>query len=179
MSELTAFLRNIGCKMRHIVGAAGVGLLASCGTPPDVATLRAPGDPIYSNASFDLSRLTGTWQQVARFAGEPGCKGGTASFNPDASGQVTGEARLCVAGRMQTWSGAVTRVGPGRFTIGGGEAWWVLWDDVDNRTLVIGTPSGAFGFVLDRTAKLPADRLAAAHEILDFNGYDLAGLQSE
>ncbi len=151
--------------------------LTSCGPSSDQDPLRAPGDPIYSNASFDLSRLSGTWQQVAGFATGPGCAGGKATFARDASGKTSGDARLCVAGRMQEWSGAVTRVGPGRFTIGGGEPWWVLWDDTDNRTLVIGTPSGAFGFVLDRKEDLPADRLAAAREILDFNGYDLTTLK--
>ena len=151
--------------------------LAACTGSRIAQPLRSSGDPIYSNASFDLSRLTGTWVQVAGFAAEPGCAGGRATFSKDLSGATTGDARICMAGRLQGWSGAVAPVGPGRFTIGGGEAWWVLWDDADNRTLVIGTPSGAFGFVLDRTGDLPADRLAAAREILDFNGYDLARLR--
>jgi apolipoprotein D and lipocalin family protein len=179
MSELTAQSHLLGDKIRLISAAVVLGLLASCGSSPDVQRLRPPDDPIYSNASFDLSRLNGNWQQAASFAAQPGCTGGVAKFSADASGQITGEASLCVAGRLQGWSGTVTRVGPGRFTIGAGEPWWVLWDDADNRTLVIGTPSGAFGFVLDRTGDLPADRLAAAREILDFNGYDLAGLQTE
>jgi apolipoprotein D and lipocalin family protein len=176
--ELIAPEGGLGRSMRRVAAVWMLGLLASCGSPPDVQRLRPPGDPIYSNASFDLQRLNGTWQQVASFAAEPGCSGGEATFRRDASGQITGDARLCVAGQMRAWSGNVTRVGPGRFTLGEGDAWWVLWDDVDNRTLVIGTPSGAFGFVLDRKGDLPADRLAAAREVLDFNGYDLAGLQT-
>lgn len=77
---------------------------------------------------------------------------------------------------MQAWSGPVMAAGPGRFTVGGGEAWWVLWDEADNRTLVIGTPSGAFGFVLNRDDTISGDRMVAAREILDFNGYDPARL---
>ena len=46
----------------------------------------------------------------------------------------------------------------------------MIWVDVGYRTLAIATPSGRFGIILDRGA-LPADRLAAAREIFDFNGY--------
>jgi apolipoprotein D and lipocalin family protein len=159
------------------LGLALAGLVG-CTRSPDVGAFRAANGPIYSNASFDLSRLQGRWNQVAGFGTEPGCAAGSVTFSPGASGQMQGEAQLCVAGRVQSWSGPVRREGPGRFTIGGGEAWWVLWDDADNRTLVVGTPSGAFGFVLDRTGALPPDRKAAAREILDFNGYDLAKLQT-
>jgi apolipoprotein D and lipocalin family protein len=73
----------------------------------------------------------------------------------------------------------VTPVGPGRFTLGAGAPWWVLWDDADNRTLAIGTPSGAFGFVLNRGADIPSDRIVAAREILDFNSYDLSRLRRD
>ena len=51
------------------------------------------------------------------------------------------------------------------------EEGWVLWADADYRTLVIGTPSGRFGFVLNREAVLPPDRLLAVQDILRFNGY--------
>jgi apolipoprotein D and lipocalin family protein len=51
----------------------------------------------------------------------------------------------------------------------------VLWADADYRTLVIGTPDGSFGFILNRGG-FPADRLKAAREILAWNGYDLTQL---
>ncbi len=47
----------------------------------------------------------------------------------------------------------------------------MLWADADYRTLVVGTPSGQFGFVLNRGATLPPDRLKAAKDIARFNGY--------
>jgi apolipoprotein D and lipocalin family protein len=153
--------------------------MASCGSAPVDQPFRPPEGAIYSNASFDLTRLRGTWNQVASFADKAGCSGGVATFTEDASGGLTGEARLCVGGQMQGWSGAVTPVGPGRFTIGAGAPWWVLWDDADNRTLAIGTPSGAFGFVLNRGADIPSDRIVAAREILDFNSYDLSRLRRD
>jgi apolipoprotein D and lipocalin family protein len=60
---------------------------------------------------------------------------------------------------------------PGRFAVDGMDDWWVLWADGDYRTLVIGTPSGRFGFVLNRESLLPADRLRAVRDIVRFNGY--------
>ena len=48
--------------------------------------------------------------------------------------------------------------------------------ELDLRTLVIGTPDGSFGFILNRGGPLPSDRLAAAREILDWNGYDTRNL---
>ncbi|WP_435258004.1 lipocalin family protein [Thioclava sp. FR2] len=74
-------------------------------------------------------------------------------------------------------SGPVKMVGPGRMEIDG-QLWWVIWVDTDYRTLAIATPSGAYGFILNRGGKLPADRLAAAKEIFAFNGYDVAKLIS-
>ncbi len=162
----------------RVIGVSLFAGLAACAPTQDGSALRVPSDPIYSNASFDQMRLAGSWKQVATFAAKPGCSAGRATFAKGPAGTLTGQAQLCVAGRDQIWSGAVTPAGPGRFTIGDGEAWWVLWDDADNRTLVIGTPSGAFGFILDRNAPIPGDRLMAAREILDFNGYDLATLKT-
>jgi apolipoprotein D and lipocalin family protein len=153
--------------------------MASCASAPIDQPFRPPDGAIYSNASFDLSRLQGSWQQVASFADGAGCSGGVVTFTKDASGRLVGDARLCVGGQMQGWSGPVTPVGPGRFTFGAGAPWWVLWDDADNRTLAIGTPSGAFGFVLNRGADIPSDRIVAAREILDFNGYDLSRLRRD
>jgi apolipoprotein D and lipocalin family protein len=76
---------------------------------------------------------------------------------------------LCLSGRTETVSGTAPLVGPGRLRVNG-EEWWVIWVDVGYRTLAIGTPSGRFGIILDRGA-IPGDRLEAAREIFDFNGY--------
>jgi apolipoprotein D and lipocalin family protein len=148
--------------------------VASCAAAPKSAGFRAASAPIYSNASFALSRLQGDWVQVAAFAADgPGCVPGNAVFAPTVSGGVIGTANLCVGGVMRSWSGPVTAAGPGRFIVGEGEAWWVLWDDADNRTLVIGAQSGDFGFVLNKGGPISSDRMVAARQILDFNGYDL------
>ena len=56
-------------------------------------------------------------------------------------------------------------------------AFWVIWMDEDLRTAVIGTRGGEMGWVLNRTADIPADRLNAAKALLEFNGYDNSGLE--
>jgi apolipoprotein D and lipocalin family protein len=54
---------------------------------------------------------------------------------------------------------------------------WVIWVDEDHRTAVLGTPSGRFGMIINRTKTLRSDRLKAAREILAFNGYDVTQLR--
>ncbi len=66
--------------------------------------------------------------------------------------------------------------GQGRYALsrpdGSTRTRWVLWVDEGFRTAVVGNPAGDFGWILDRSASGGADRIAAAREILDFNGYD-------
>ena len=72
-------------------------------------------------------------------------------------------------------AGSTSMVGPGPIAVPGMADWWVLSVDSGYRTLAIGTSDGTFGFVLDR-GRTPPDRLSAAAEIFDFNGYDVSRL---
>ncbi|SEN60756.1 apolipoprotein D and lipocalin family protein [Gemmobacter aquatilis] len=160
-------------------------LLAACAKEPDRRTsFRDRSAQIYSNAVLDPARLTGGWQQVAAFAAEPGgCASGQVQFGAPSAGTIPLEAALCLNGAPQRFRGHAQLAGPGRMVPMGAEAngigqpWWVLWADVDDRTLVIGTPTGEMGFILNRGGALPPDRLRAARAILDWNGYDLSRLQ--
>jgi apolipoprotein D and lipocalin family protein len=151
-------------------------VLAGCAAPVPQTAFRPPAAPIYSNAAFDPGRLTGTWRQGAAFAMPGAAACGAGGVTIDASGQISG--RLCLNGAQVAVQGTLRSVGPGRVQVSGadpggiGAPWWVVWVDEGYRTLAIGTPSGAFGFVLDRTGPVPPDRLRAAEEIFDFNGYD-------
>lgn len=157
------------------------------GCAPKVASdenvYRALSAPIYSNAVFDFSQLDGRWSQVAGFSGldAPACSPGEALFS-EKGGVLRVGYSLCLSGKTVTGSGTVSPSGPGRFGISGKAGavtdWWVLWVDEGYRTMAIGTPSGDFGFILNRGKTLPADRLAAAREVLDFNGYDTERLIS-
>lgn len=153
-------------------------LLAGCVAKPvaEPARFRAPDAPMWSNAQFDATRLTGRWQQVADFATAPkGCQPGGIEVTGTAPAQ-TMAARLCLNGQSLSVSGPVALAGPGRFQVGD-QVWWVIWVDTDYRTLAIATPSGAFGFILNRGGGIPSDRIRAAREIFDFNGYDTAQLE--
>jgi apolipoprotein D and lipocalin family protein len=134
--------------------------LAACtAAAPQVAGYRDPAAPIYSNAVLQLSDYAGEWVQVATFAPSD-CPAGRIVMAPSGNGMlITGQ--LCL-GRLQSGEAA---------------PWWVIWADTNLRTLAIGTPDGRFGFILNKGADLPNDRLNAAREIFDFNGYNLARLQ--
>ena len=146
-------------------------ILASCGQKPtELATFRDPAAPIYSSAVLDVARLNGHWVQVATFAvdGQARCAPGVVDI---AAGRASWD--LCLAEGQVRGAGPMVAGKPGRFELGGMPVWWVLWADADYRTLVIGTPSGGMGFVLNRDVALPADRAKAVRDILKFNGYHL------
>jgi apolipoprotein D and lipocalin family protein len=122
---------------------------------------------------------------VADFAdaGAPACRAGGVLVEPGGATTLGLKADLCLGGQRTNYGGEARVSGPGRLMLTGadpagiGAEWWVLWVDADNRTLVVGTPSGGFGMILNRTPDLPPDRMRAAREILAWNGYDLARLR--
>lgn len=163
----------------HKLIAAIVLVVAGCAAPAptEVTTYRKMAAPIWSNAQLDAGRMVGSWRQTAAFGPQAGgCGAGTAEIG-GAAGRLTLDASLCLGGRQMRLAGPLTAAGPGRF-IAGDQEWWVIWVDTDFRTLAIGTPNGAFGFILNRGGALPPDRLRAAREIFDFNGYDVARLRA-
>lgn len=152
-------------------------LLAACVAAPKtvaVGRYRAPDAPIYSNAVMDNAKLVGKWQQVAAFGGGA-CAPGAVDISRGASGlQVN--YRLCESGVQMQGAGPMIAQNIGRFDVPGQPGpWWVLWADADYRTLVIGTPNGRLGFILNR-GPFPSDRLTAARDILEWNGYNLQHL---
>ncbi|MGL5009131.1 MAG: lipocalin family protein [Paracoccaceae bacterium] len=151
-------------------------LMAGCAAAPQVTGFRDPAVPIYSNAVVQPADLAGDWVQVANFATDGDCNPGAVTIAPGAAGlQISGA--LCLGGVATDVSGPYAVVGPGRLQRGADAPWWVIWADTNLRTLAIGTPDGRFGFVLNKGAELPQDRLVAAREVFDFNGYNPAGLR--
>lgn len=146
-------------------------VLAGCAAPAPVAGFRPAGAPIWSAAAFVPARIEGRWQQAAAFstAPGPGCAAGGVTFARTGAGLAV-SGRLCLNGQEVALSGPVTAAGPGRLSVPGMADWWVIWVDADYRTLAVATPSGQFGFVLDR-GKIGPDRLMAAGEIFEFNSY--------
>lgn len=145
--------------------------LAACApTGQKVAGFRDPATPIWSAAALAPAQIAGDWRQVAAHAVRPGgCAAGALTITPADKG-LRLDGTLCLNGQAQRIATTARPSGPGRLAVDGQEDWWILWVDSGYRTLAIGTPSGRFGFVLDRGAPAP-DRLTAAREVFDFNGY--------
>ena len=127
---------------------------------------------ITSVALFDPALFKGDWVVVAAY--DPALCGVRAGITPHGfywfERNCNGEENHSIA--------PVT--GPGRFTPKGGahkgREHWVMWVDQTYRTAVIGDVDGSFAMVLNRDQHIPPDRMQAAREILDWNGYDLARL---
>lgn len=147
-------------------------VLAACGAAPKVAGYRDPSAPIYSNAVLQVADYAGEWQQAADFSTTT-CLPGTVTMQSTPTGMnIVG--KLCLSGVFTDVSGAYAAIGPGRLQRAEDAPWWVIWADTNLRTLAIGTPDGRFGFILNKGTTLPQDRLKAAREVFDFNGYSLA-----
>ncbi|MFD1193391.1 lipocalin family protein [Seohaeicola saemankumensis] len=167
--------------IRMALGLLALGLMAACAAPPPPMTgFRDPAAPFASTQRFEADRFLGNWVQVAAFAA-PGeaITPQTHLYRRATTGQIVADI---------TDSGGATRrevydlVAPGRLRPRGQDTppgdLWVLWVDEGFRTAVLGTPSGARAFILDRSAAPAPDRLRAAREILDWYGYDMTRLQS-
>lgn len=176
-------LRGRGVRGLWPVAAALGLLLAGCAKPPapGASLLAAPGK-MASLVLFEPARLTGEWVVVA--SGVPGCAGarqgwafdGKAGYRlsgVDCSGQVPQklDAQLALTGPGARMAARMA-AGGGAF---GGAPVWLLWADADARVAVLGTPGGTFALILARPdVAARGDLIAAAHEVLAFNGYDPA-----
>ena len=161
---------------RFSVGAVLV-ILVGCTAPVQhVDGYRDTNALIGATSRFDLNRFAGVWTVREYFPTERALTGFTVM--PGAGDTFTWTE---TSGQSSGASGAEqsatlgTMIGQGRFTLDWDDhAYWVLWVDEGFRTAVIGTPNGRFGFIADRSPKGGADRIKAAREILDFNGYDVS-----
>ena len=148
-------------------------LLAGCGAQiPDTAQgLRDSKALIGATSRYDAARFMGPW--LVRD-----------SFGDGVEQVALVETTQGPAFQMCTQVGCgdggtlwlAQQQGQGRYALslsdGSTRALWVLWVDEGFRTAVVGNPAGDLGWILDRSASGGADRIAAAREILDFNGYD-------
>ncbi|MBA99229.1 lipocalin family protein [Sulfitobacter sp.] len=153
-------------------------VLGGCAAPvPDAAHgFRDPKALIGATSRFDAARFKGPW--VVR-----------GSFGDDASQialvETTGGAafQLCAlpacTGGGTLW--LASQKGHGRYVLsrpdGTTRELWVLWVDEGFRTAAVGNPAGDYGWILDRHPTGGSDRITAAQEILDFNGYDISQLR--
>lgn len=165
---------------------AALFLLASCGAVIGPG-YRDQDVTIASSANFDASRYLGRWYEVARYPNpfQSDCPGAIAEYGAsEIAGQIT-VRNICLDANGQPSgeiTGTATDEGLGRLSVRlqgvpVAAPYWVLWVDEGYRTAVVGAPNGRVGWILNRDPDIPPDRLSAAREVLDFNGYDLGPLQ--
>lgn len=170
---------------------AGVMLLAlgACAVtpPPDLV----PEGPSYRDkdaligvtSRFDEAKFGGVWYVRAGFDPELGRMAFNYIDGPKGKVMRLGVFVCDGAGVCGDFAEdlPVKRLGKGRFSVtlpsGKPREFWVLWVDEGFRTAVLGNKAGDFGWIVDRSTKGGADRLRAAREILDFNGYDVRQLK--
>ncbi|MCK0169283.1 lipocalin family protein [Jannaschia sp. S6380] len=146
--------------------------LAACtqGPVPEPGrTFRDPAAVIASKADLDPARLAGPWYEVARFPPAAPCTTPRVAIRPNGKG-------FAFDGPCDAGSVGATITGPGRLTFDDGSARWVLWTDAGYRTAILAAPDGSAGRILNRDPALPVDRLRAALEVLDFNGFQTDAL---
>ncbi|WP_108815339.1 lipocalin family protein [Loktanella sp. Alg231-35] len=164
-------------------------LLAGCATQDSGGLFSVYRDletPIASKAVFEPARYQGQWYEVARYPVpfEAGCVGVTAEYGLRDDGllSVLNICRNSDGSERSRIAGTAEIVGPGRLTVRFPSVpfvaadYWVLWTDESYRTAVVGSPNGRSGWVLNRDPVIPPDRLQAARDVLEFNGYDLSRL---
>ena len=171
---------------QSLLGLTALLAVASCAiaTAP---SFRDESVNIASSANFDPARYVGRWYEVARYPNpfQADCPGAIAEYGFSDQPNVLTVTNLCLDETGQVTdqiTGTATDEGLGRLSVRlqgvpVAAPYWVLWVDEGYRTAVVGAPSGRVGWILNREPDIPADRLAAAREVLDFNGYDLTQLQ--
>jgi apolipoprotein D and lipocalin family protein len=147
------------------------GALAGCaakdvGYPTGAVPLRNPTAPLGGTSRFDVGRFTGDWVTRA-------CMGpcvSSVSFTQSLTGAV---AETDARG-----SRAYLPDAPGILRATEGEdVLVVMWVDEGFRTAVVGLADGSRASIIDRNGTGGADRMTAAREILDFNGWDVSQLR--
>lgn len=123
--------------------------------------------------------INGPWHMRAHFPGDRGLALVTFIENLNGGPAVELLRSDCLLSgdcetRAEVWRSEPLGQNRYRLTNGSGESFelWVIWVDEGFRTAAIGTPDGSYGWVLDRKPTDGEDRIIAAREILNFNGYD-------
>lgn len=173
--------------MIRIAAALVVLALGACAAQtPKVTTLQGYRDRsavIGATSRFDEARFAGVWYIRAGFEPDLGRMAFRMGTSPGGPVMRLGAFVCDPAGICGDFAQdlPLKRLGNGRFVtkMPGGETreFWVLWVDEGFRTAVLGNPDGTFGWIVDRSTKGGADRIRAAREILDFNGYDVSQLK--
>jgi apolipoprotein D and lipocalin family protein len=147
--------------------------------PPAREGYRDPSAPIGVTSRFDADRMAGAW--VVRGRMPPDAALGTVSFVAlDATPIMETIDASGTEPRKTVWHGEQRQPGRYEFVTDDGSSRRdvvVIWVDEGHRTAAIGDPAGRFAWVLDRQPAGGTDRIRAARQILEFNGFDLGEMR--
>lgn len=156
--------RSVNGALKQGVALGATALLLACATPPAVP-LRDPAAPFGATTRFDAAAFAGDWRIAsssdAHLAGTLKVQAGAGALQLD--GAIAGAYAVAT---------------PGVLTGPDGTRLVVMWLDEEARTAVLGRGDGSAAFVLSRNLPVPADKRAAAFEILDFYGWDTARMEN-
>lgn len=154
---------------RRIAAIVMLAVLTGCVAEPSpdvLIGLRNPTVAFGGTSRFDRDRFAGAWQTVA-------CLGSCTRSE---------EYRAASGGvylrRTRETETAYEISAPGVLReMGGEDTLVVMWVDEGFRTAAIGDAEGRWAAILNRSRKPAGDRIRAATEILDFNGWDVSKLR--
>lgn len=157
-------------------------LLAGClQAPTPQATYRDADVPLGITTRGGIDAMQGAWVVRAAFPDSASIR--TVTLGPRGDGKINVEiAQPGCEPDCHILSGTwpAERIAQNRLRLLTDSAedteLWVIWMDEGVRTAVVATPDGRAAFILDRKATGGQDRIKAAREILDFNGYDVTQL---
>lgn len=128
--------------------------------------LRNPTAPLGGTTRFDATRFAGNWETVA-------CLGicdervryvvATDGILVRRVGELKTPYTISAPGVLREMDSKRTLV--------------VMWVDEGFRTAAVGDADGRWAAILNRDRTGGADRIRAAREVLDFNGWDVSQLQ--
>jgi apolipoprotein D and lipocalin family protein len=171
---------------------AGLMLAVLVGCTPDTGvestfeSLRDPSAQIASQIDVTAQRMAGDWVIRQSFAGQPGPSNALSlAVLPNGALQLSVITAVCNFDSCAPVESLamLAATGPGRWTPTADQAvlskteLWVMWMDFDSRTAAIGTPSGEFGWIMDKNPTVGRDRITAARDIMDWFGYDVSKLE--
>lgn len=145
---------------------------------------RDPDALIGITSRFDADKFSGLWYVRSGFDPEIGRMAFRMTDTPNGHAMRLGVFVCDGAGVCGDYAEDLpaTKMGKGRYSVkmpnGQTREFWVLWVDEGFRTAVLGNKQGDFGWIVDRSTKGGADRIKAAQEILDFNGYNVSLLRT-
>lgn len=171
-------------KCRSVAILAVTALLAACAGSPEGSGFRDTSQPLSVTTRGGAAEMHGQWFVRAHYPGEENLARVRFLTGTQSATGIELVRQGCRANGDCDVEGELWETKPlglNRWRITSphrseARELWVIWVDEGFRTAAIGAPDGSYGWILDRAANGGEDRIFAAQEILDFNGYDTSAL---